>query len=336
MALIECPECGKQVSDQAVSCPGCGFPLSQMKDDLDAKSLDEEKADPGSSSCSVCEETFQTPGDDPNGREVPRPTMTMTDLTTPKYSNLQKWFMFILGAILFLILVSHLNNTFEQEGAEREAANNKELKSVDMKISDMNYKIVSEDPDKSYKSKGRLIVRKVIRITVKDGLSREELRANLEHAAWSVFRKQRCNAVMVFAYRKGDETTGVFTAGKAVLAPNGKWGNAEEFQDESQLKTTVELADLYFKKGTNSKKKTSAKLFSKDNSKVAISKVWGNWGDENVIVRVPPGKKVKILETKRKAMSQSFELVRIKISLNYNGKRYVGWVHDYNLKMGSN
>lgn len=27
MALISCPECGKQVSDQAASCPGCGCPV---------------------------------------------------------------------------------------------------------------------------------------------------------------------------------------------------------------------------------------------------------------------------------------------------------------------
>jgi hypothetical protein len=28
MALITCPECGKQISDKAVSCPECGFPLA--------------------------------------------------------------------------------------------------------------------------------------------------------------------------------------------------------------------------------------------------------------------------------------------------------------------
>lgn len=28
MALINCTECGRQISDQAVSCPGCGAPVS--------------------------------------------------------------------------------------------------------------------------------------------------------------------------------------------------------------------------------------------------------------------------------------------------------------------
>ena len=27
MALIKCPECGKEISDKAMSCPNCGLPL---------------------------------------------------------------------------------------------------------------------------------------------------------------------------------------------------------------------------------------------------------------------------------------------------------------------
>lgn len=27
MALINCPECKKSISDQSSSCPGCGYPL---------------------------------------------------------------------------------------------------------------------------------------------------------------------------------------------------------------------------------------------------------------------------------------------------------------------
>ena len=33
MALIKCPECGKEVSDRAGSCPNCAFPLSSMRTD---------------------------------------------------------------------------------------------------------------------------------------------------------------------------------------------------------------------------------------------------------------------------------------------------------------
>ena len=29
MAIIKCPECGSEVSDQALSCPKCGAPIGQ-------------------------------------------------------------------------------------------------------------------------------------------------------------------------------------------------------------------------------------------------------------------------------------------------------------------
>jgi hypothetical protein len=29
MALINCPECGKQVSTEAQTCPGCGYPIAE-------------------------------------------------------------------------------------------------------------------------------------------------------------------------------------------------------------------------------------------------------------------------------------------------------------------
>jgi len=31
MALINCPECGKEISDSAKQCPNCGFPLVEKR-----------------------------------------------------------------------------------------------------------------------------------------------------------------------------------------------------------------------------------------------------------------------------------------------------------------
>ncbi|MCG5501223.1 zinc-ribbon domain-containing protein [Ectothiorhodospira lacustris] len=31
MALIDCPECGRQVSDKAPTCPGCGAPIAALE-----------------------------------------------------------------------------------------------------------------------------------------------------------------------------------------------------------------------------------------------------------------------------------------------------------------
>jgi len=35
MALISCPECGRQVSDKAVACPDCGYPIASNRPDGD-------------------------------------------------------------------------------------------------------------------------------------------------------------------------------------------------------------------------------------------------------------------------------------------------------------
>lgn len=52
MALIKCPECGNMISEQAVSCPGCGMPLhkesrefknsSDAMDNRDVKQVSEK------------------------------------------------------------------------------------------------------------------------------------------------------------------------------------------------------------------------------------------------------------------------------------------------------
>jgi len=31
MALIKCPECGKQISDAAAACPNCAYPINQQR-----------------------------------------------------------------------------------------------------------------------------------------------------------------------------------------------------------------------------------------------------------------------------------------------------------------
>ena len=35
--LIECPECKKQISDQAKSCPHCGYPIKGSQDEVEQK-----------------------------------------------------------------------------------------------------------------------------------------------------------------------------------------------------------------------------------------------------------------------------------------------------------
>ena len=44
MALIKCPECGREnVSDSAISCPGCGYAIKNHFDTIQLEHLKEEK-----------------------------------------------------------------------------------------------------------------------------------------------------------------------------------------------------------------------------------------------------------------------------------------------------
>lgn len=48
MALINCPECRREISDSAVSCPGCGHPISRQKSgSLEIVRQQEQKWSPG-------------------------------------------------------------------------------------------------------------------------------------------------------------------------------------------------------------------------------------------------------------------------------------------------
>lgn len=43
MALIRCPECGKQISSQAVSCPQCGCPITSRPTTVKIRCLSDDR-----------------------------------------------------------------------------------------------------------------------------------------------------------------------------------------------------------------------------------------------------------------------------------------------------
>lgn len=56
MALINCPECGKEVSDKASVCIHCGFPLDEIKENLNIQCPHCGAENPANADyCSVCE-----------------------------------------------------------------------------------------------------------------------------------------------------------------------------------------------------------------------------------------------------------------------------------------
>lgn len=41
MAMIKCPECGKEISDRASNCPGCGYPIENQKIQVSSNVLEQ-------------------------------------------------------------------------------------------------------------------------------------------------------------------------------------------------------------------------------------------------------------------------------------------------------
>lgn len=54
MALINCPECGKEISDKAASCPNCGYPVKEIENKNDFEPIPQEVARYGVVKCRKC------------------------------------------------------------------------------------------------------------------------------------------------------------------------------------------------------------------------------------------------------------------------------------------
>lgn len=100
-----------------------------------------------------------------------------------------------------------------------------------------------------------VIRRRVVRISIPKGLSYELLRKNLVHCAENQFNRFKPDALMVFAYKeesKDFDFEGLFTAGRVILAPFGKWEKADEGVvynlPVSEFKINISLSPDYFEK----------------------------------------------------------------------------------------
>lgn len=120
MALVSCPECDKEVSDKAMSCPSCGFPISSIGQSIgyEKSPLEESGFTKTVHVCNRCDLEFDTAL-----RHCPRcssdvfGTETHTTYTKPKVSaeNINENFgvflisIPILSAFLCIYWVGQMN-----------------------------------------------------------------------------------------------------------------------------------------------------------------------------------------------------------------------------------
>jgi len=195
-----------------------------------------------------------------------------------------------------------------------------------------SYKEVDKIRDVSM-SGGR-IKRIVARIVIPLGRTEEEVRATLKRAAIEIGTRERAKATTVKGYRPQDKIrTGVWMAGQATYAPNGKWVDASI---KAPMAVSVEFSkdSLYFKKDdppTKTEEKQNPILISKSGKPINISRERDSWTDEDIIAKIPSGTHALVLQRHEEAMTPDMLFVRCRVRVNWKGKKIEGWVHGFDI-----
>ena len=154
------------------------------------------------------------------------------------------------------------------------------------------------------------------------GLSQEELKENLTHAAWSLQKKKKAKGIIIFAYRMDDIAhNGGFTAGKCTLAPLGDWNKTINHNySVSDLKPAFEFAEVYFMN----------KPFHNEATKTLIKSNQANlyYPDiepKNIIAILKKNTEVLILKHKREFTTSDF-LDIYQVRTTVNRKQITGFV----------
>ncbi len=96
MALLKCPECGKEVSEYADACPNCGCPMSKIQELLAEESDPAQDQPPtggysfiNNESSPTVQQTAQTQGYAANNQEE-RPQVNIPRCPTCGSTNIEK------------------------------------------------------------------------------------------------------------------------------------------------------------------------------------------------------------------------------------------------------
>ncbi|MEH7389773.1 hypothetical protein [Bacillus sp. JJ1474] len=172
-------------------------------------------------------------------------------------------------------------------------------------------------------------------ITVPHELNEEILKKNLLHAAKKFYEQEKPDALMVFAYREGDEPENTYSAAKLVVAPDGDWSKAAQNNSVDQLKSTFDLSPLYYK--VESKLEVGG-----------IRSYTFEEGDWIILYKTPPfslGEDAVAFEIKiNNGIIINFDILNSEtqrlgsvedtyylVSFEYENRTYEGWISEYDI-----
>lgn len=187
------------------------------------------------------------------------------------------------------------------------------------------YELVGAVEDASIGSTKRVRVRIVIPL----GRSRTDVRNTLARAARDTAQREKARAVMVLAYRPGDDPKAAHTVGRAVYAPNGRW---EDARKSAAVRVETELVESYFGRAVEKTQRynvgDNVKLASRVGRDVALSGRWNDWSDAFITARVPNGASVTILEKRELPVTAGLKTMRYRVRVRREGVTVDGWVGE--------
>lgn len=166
-----------------------------------------------------------------------------------------------------------------------------------------------------------------IRIRVEHGHTRQEIESILEQAARAANASVRGHAMDVLAFAPGDDTTGMATVGRGMLAPNGRWADADS-SDPIAFRVLF-LSDVYFQSEAEKARwqpGDQVVLQDDDGDPIRLTDRWGNWSQAHEVASVPHGTEATILQKHIEPMGKS-ALIRYKVEAVIDSKTVRGWVH---------
>lgn len=208
-----------------------------------------------------------------------------------------------------------------------------------LKVRDISIKALGNKQLSSYSASELnelpMNIRKEYRVFIPPQLTKEEVTATLRHLVDIESRKNNdIDEIAIFAYDNKDEFNGYYTVGKLEWCPDGNWGGVTpeiaSSNNRSSYEYVIDISDTYLNPKTSLSIGTKVKLQNKNSKTVDVSSKKDSWGDDTIIVRVPNGTQVTIMDI-AKFISPGLEMIRYNIKVNYSGKVYTGWVHEWDV-----
>ena len=104
MALINCPECGHQISDKAISCPQCGYPLKDTN-----LSLNEQKSKCEADIAGIEEKKASSDKKIVREKEKIRLSEISADVEMPKAPSVSWKFIISMAAVAVIGMIFSIN-----------------------------------------------------------------------------------------------------------------------------------------------------------------------------------------------------------------------------------